>query len=114
MKIEDLIAKSEKELLEDTIYYPYISSLLKYRQFSEDFLSKTIYYYNSWDCLKYQKNLTPYFCFYYLFDNNTDNSDNWTSYNDIEYYFQQYNPLITKDELEIIYKKAINDRNIKS
>jgi hypothetical protein len=108
MRTKELIYLSEEELLDNTDYYPYISSLLQYRQFSEDFLSKTIYFYNSWNCIKFKKNLTPYFCFRYLYDNKTDSCDNWSSYDDIEEYFK--NSKYSHNDLEAAYNLAMFER----
>ncbi len=93
-----------KEVLPSLQYYMY------HRQFSEAFLAKTVEYYDSWICLKTQNSLTPYFCFRYLYDNDTDSADNWTDYNDIVKYFARTQPHITKEELDEAYKKAMYDR----
>jgi len=77
---EELILNDTKKL-EMMNYY-----LTKY-QFSIDFLIKTIDYYDSWICLKFQLNLTPEFCFKYLYNKKTDSVDNWITYQDIEIYF---------------------------
>jgi superfamily II DNA or RNA helicase len=63
-----------------------MSSLLREHQFSEEFLIETILYYDSWKCLRTQNNLSPYFCFRYLYDNDTDSADDWTDYNQIKDY----------------------------
>ncbi len=73
----------EMDLLNDPNRLSWMSYLLTKHQFSEDFLIKTICYYDSWKCLRWQKNLSPEFCFKYLYDNDTDSADNWTDYNKI-------------------------------
>ena len=69
-------------------------------QFSEDFLIKSLPYYDSTRCLKTQKHLTPEFCFTYLCDNKYDSADIWTNYDDIIYHFRNK---YTKEELETIF-----------
>jgi hypothetical protein len=81
------LTQSEEELLRNEDALRNLSQLLYVRQFSLDFLAKTVEWYDSWLCLRSQKGLTPEFCFRYLFDNGTDSADNWTDYNDIAKYF---------------------------
>ncbi len=50
----------EKELLDNPDKLSWMHNLLSQHQFSEDFLIKTICYYDSWRCLRTQKNLSPY------------------------------------------------------
>jgi hypothetical protein len=76
----------EIELLKDPKRLSFMSNLLKQYQFSEEFLIETICYYDSWKCLRTQNNLSPYFCFRYLYDNDTDSADDWTDYNQIKEY----------------------------
>ena len=100
----------EEELLKDPNKLSYMNNLLCHNQFSEDFLIKTRIYYDSWKCLKTQNNLSPYFCFYYLYDRpEYDSADNWTDYIDI------YNYLIkrkyTADNIEKEYNKIMNNSN---
>ncbi len=76
----------ELELLKDPKRLSFMSNLLREHQFSEEFLIETILYYDSWKCLRTQKNLSPYFCFRYLYDNDTDSADDWTDYNQIKDY----------------------------
>lgn len=99
----------EEELLNNPDKLSYMNNLLSKHQFSEDFLIKTIDYYDSLKCLRTQNNLSPYFCFRYLYDNNTDSADDWTDYNDIIEYLEKHN--FTNEEIEDGYKKAINDRD---
>ncbi len=108
---------SENEILNNINLLRITESLLRIRQFSEDFLIKTIEYYDSWKCLKYQKNLSPDFCFKYLYDNNTDSADNWTDYNEIINYLQLQDKKYSNEEIEEAYKKSlkyINKENIKN
>ena len=83
----------ENELLNNPQKLSFMSNLLKEHQFSEPFLIQTILYYDSWRCIRTQKNLSPYFCFRYLYDNDTDSADDWTDYNDVERYEQPYTEL---------------------
>ena len=68
---------------------------------------ETICYYDSWKCLRTQKNLSPYFCFKYLYDNNTDSMDSWTDYNEVEDYLLKLN--YTIEQIHEEFKKAIDD-----
>ncbi len=76
----------EIELLNTPERLSWMNNLLREYQFSEEFLIKTILYYDSWKCLRTQNNLSPYFCFRYLYDNDTDSADDWTDYNQIKEY----------------------------
>ena len=76
----------EMDLLNDPEKLSYMNNLLSKYQFSQEFLIKTVGYYDSWKCLRYQNNLSPEFCFKYLYDNDTDSADDWTDYNDIKEY----------------------------
>jgi hypothetical protein len=99
----DLLLKSPDRLC-------FMNSLLSQYQFPEDFLIKTICYYDSWKCLRSQWDLSPYFCFRYLYDNDTDSADDWTDYNEILLYLleRKYSNEIINEE----YIKAMKDRNI--
>lgn len=68
----------EINLLENKKKLSYIHSLLLSRQFSEKFLIRIAGYYDSWKCIRSQNNLSPYFCFRYLYDIDTDFANNWT------------------------------------
>ena len=61
------------------------------KELTEEFLIKTRIYYDSWKCIRRQNNLTPYFCFRYLYDNDTDSADDLTDYNQIEEYLLKRN-----------------------
>jgi hypothetical protein len=76
----------EMDLFNDPEKLSYMNNLLSKYQFSQEFLIKTVGYYDSWKCLRYQNNLSPEFCFKYLYDNDTDSADDWTDYNDIKEY----------------------------
>ena len=80
----------ERDLLNDPNKLSFMNNLLCEYQFSEEFLIKTINYYDSWKCLKTQQNLSPYFCFKYLYDNDTDSADNWTDYHTIYNYLYSF------------------------
>ena len=61
---------------------------IKLYQFSEKYLIKNIKYFNSNICLEYQHNLSPYFCFRYLYNNKTEPIKNRVYYNNIIDYFK--------------------------
>ncbi len=99
----DLLLQSPEKLC-------FMNNLLSQYQFPEDFLIKTIEYYDSWKCLRTQWDLSPYFCFRYLYDNETDSADDWTDFNQVYVYL-----LERKYSNEIIYqeyKRAMEDRKI--
>ncbi len=99
----DLLLNSPEKLC-------FMNNLLSQYQFPEDFLIKTIEYYDSWKCLRTQWDLSPYFCFRYLYDNDTDSADDWTDFNQIYLYLieRDYsNEIINKE-----YVRAMKDRNI--
>jgi len=99
----------EKELLNDKSKLSTLHNLLSGRQFSEEFLELTIGYYDSWRCLRTQNNLSPYFCFRYLYDNNTDSADNWTDYYDVLRYLKKTNTY-TDEFIEQEFQRAMKDR----
>lgn len=82
----------------------FMNTHLRNRQFSEEFLAENIGWYDSWKCLRFQKNLSPDFCFRYLYDNDTDSADNWTDYNDVEQYLLKYGH--TKEEIHEAFKQS--------
>jgi hypothetical protein len=87
-----------------------MNNLLKLNKFSEEFLIKTRIYYDSWKCLNTQQNLSPYFCFYYLYDREEfDSADDWTDYNQIYHYLKKnnYSDKIINQE----YNIAMDDRS---
>ncbi len=98
----------EKELLNNESQLSFMNNLLFKYQFSEKFLIETIIYYDSWKCLRSQKNLSPYFCFRYLYDNQTDSADNWTDYTEIFDYLKKRN--YSDEEIEKEFKKAMTER----
>ncbi len=59
--------------------------------------------------MRTQKNLSPYFCFRYLYDNDTDSADDWTDYNDIKRYLSNLG--YTEAEIKEEFNKAMNDKN---
>ncbi len=99
----------EIDLLNNPEKLSWMQNLLSNYQFSEKFLIETICYYDSWKCLRTQKNLSPYFCFRYLYDNDTDSADDWTDYNDIKRYLSNLG--YTEAEIKEEFNKAMNDRN---
>lgn len=104
----------ETDILNNEKLLPILNSLLRIRQFSEEFLSKTPEYYDSWICLKTQKNLSPYFCFRYLYDNDTDSADNWTDFSEIVDYLNKQDKIYSKEEIDIEFNKAMFNLNKKN
>ena len=103
----------ENNLLNNPNKLAGMNNLLMKHQFSEEFLIKTRIYYDSWKCIRRQDNLSPYFCFRYLYDTpDFDSADNWTDYNEIYEYLKKRN--YNDNDIEIAYEKAMNDRNISS
>ena len=94
----------EEYLLNNPNKLCFMNNLLQEHQFSEEFLIKTIKYYDSWKCLRTQKNLSPYFCFYYLYDRQEyDSADDWTDYSEIEEYFLKKG--YTKEQINEEFQK---------
>jgi hypothetical protein len=106
-----MLTEEETQLLNDKSFLVSMNYSLYKRSFSEEFLAKTLEYYDSWICLKTQKHLTPYFCFRYLYDNDTDSADNWTDYNDIVKYF--VGSPYSEEELQKIFQEVMNETTIK-
>ncbi len=100
--------KLEDELLNDSSKLSFMNNHLSKYQFSESFLIKTIYYYDSWKCIRNQKDLSPYFCFRYLYDNDTDSADDWTDYNEIYNYLKKRN--YDDETIKIEFNRAMDDR----
>ena len=98
----------EKDLLNDSNKLSFMNNLLYNNQFSEEFLIKTIHYYDSWKCLRSQNNLSPHFCFRYLYDNDTDSADDWTDYNMIYHYLKKRN--YTDEQIKEQYNLVMNFR----
>ncbi len=80
-------------------------------QFTEEILIRTKDYYDSPKCLDHQLNLSPYFCFYYLYDKESDSADSFTGYNDIIEYFNCKKSEYTNDMLYNIFIQTIHDKN---
>jgi hypothetical protein len=102
------IENIEANILNDPRKLSFMNNLLRQYQFSESFLSKTVYYYDSWKCIRTQKNLSPYFCFRYLYDNNTDSADDWTDYTDVYNYLKERE--YSDEIIKIQFNKAMDDR----
>ena len=101
--------KFEEDLLKDSSKLPWMNNLLYKHQFSEEFLIKTRGHYDSWKCLRTQSNLTPYFCFYWLYDRQEyDSADDWTDYNQVTEYLLENNWSL--EEIEKEFSRAITDR----
>ena len=79
------------------IYIHYIYKMkdfndkLKNNQISEKELIENLKFFNSNVCLQTQINLSPYFCFRYLYDNHTESINNRVYYNNIIDYFRNKN-----------------------
>jgi hypothetical protein len=100
----------EKDLLNNPNKLSFMNNLLSTREFSEEFLIETRIYYDSWKCIRRQNNLSPYFCFRYLYDTpEYDSADDWVDYNEIYKYLKNRN--YKDEEIEDAFKKATNDRN---
>ena len=105
----DNIKNIETEILNTPNKLMFMNNLLREHQFTEDFLIKTRIYYDSWKCLRSQKNLSPYFCFRYLYDTEEyDSADDWTDYGEVYRYLIKLNYL--DDIIESEFKRAINDK----
>jgi hypothetical protein len=98
----------EKYLSENKNLLSFMNNLLQKNQFTEEFLIKYRLYYDSWKCLRNQTNLSPYFCFRYLYDTQEyDSADDWTDYNDVLRYLKEdYEPDFINSE----FNRAMNDR----
>jgi hypothetical protein len=100
----------EIDLLNNPNKLSFMNNLLMRYQFSEEFLIKTRIYYDSWKCIRRQDNLSPYFCFRYLYDTpEFDSADDWTDYNEIYEYLKKRN--YNDNDIENAFQKAIDDRN---
>lgn len=98
----------EKTLLENKNILSWMNNLLQQNEFTEDFLIKSRPYYDSWKCLRNQSNLSPYFCFRYLYDTEEyDSADNWTDYEDVIRYL---NNKYTEEFIKMEFARAIKDR----
>ena len=103
----------EAYLLNNTNKLTYMNNLLYQYDFSEEFLIKSREYYDSWKCLKSQSKLSPYFCFYYLYDREEyDSADNWTSYTDVYDYLIRCGH--SDEDININFNKAMIDRTEKN
>ena len=93
----------EQQLLTKQSELSSMNNLLKKHQFSEEFLIKTRIYYDSWKCIRSQNNLSPEFCFKYLYDSEYDSADDWTDYKEIEYYLVKRG--YTTEQIREIFEK---------
>jgi len=103
---------SEKKLCNNECYLQSLNDKLKIIQFTEEFLIYTINYYSSNICLKYQKNLKPYFCFRYLYNKNIENINDRVYYNNIIDYYrgENYKNEYSMENLIKIYDIALKDK----
>ena len=76
---------------------------IKLYQYDENYLINNIKYYNSNVCLEYQNNLSPYFCFRYLYNNITEPIEHRVYYNNIIEYFKK-NSVYNKNTSEFYVK----------
>lgn len=106
MNFSEINNINEIDILKNDKYLTNINSILKIRQFSEEFLIKTLEYFDPIICLKYQKNLSPYFCFKYLYDSKYSDTDNWISYNEIIDYLSKQDKKYTEDEIIFFYNNS--------
>lgn len=98
--------EKENEILNDKNQLIIMNYLLKKFQFSEEFLIKTKDYYDSCLCIKTQKNLSPFFCINYLY-NQDDSNDDWVDYNQIYKYLKnlKYSDEIIENEFNKYHQK---------
>jgi len=94
-----------------------INNKIKLYQYDEKYLIDNIKYYNSNVCLEYQNNLSPYFCFRYLYNNITEPIKYRVYYNNIIEYFKnnsEYNKNTSEFYVKIfdicMYDR-LNDKN---
>ena len=85
---------------------------IKLYKFSEKNLIKNIKYISSNVCLENQINLSPYFCFRYLYNNITESIHNRVYYNEIIDYFRTTNEYNEKfiDIYTKIFDICMNER----
>ncbi len=104
-----MTSEIETEILNDYNKMCFMNNYLQKYQFTESFLIKTRGHYDSWKCLRNQSNLSPYFCFYYLYDREEfDSADNWTSYDEVHNYL--INKGYNKETIETEFTRAMTDR----
>jgi hypothetical protein len=75
-------------------------------QFSEEFLINTIDHYDPYICFRKQTNLSPDFCFKYVYNQECFGSDKWINYDDILEYFK-YNGNYTEQDIINSYNKQL-------
>ena len=80
---------------------------LKIRNYSEEFLIANRDSYDSIICLQYQENITPYFCFRYLYNYEKENINNRVYYNEI---IDKYKKSYTLEKLVETYDIAMEYR----
>lgn len=101
--INIIMNEYEQYLLSNSSELSFMNNLLKYHQFSEEFLIKTRPFYDSWKCMKTQNGLSIEFCFKYLYDSEFDSADDWTDYYEIENYFLKKG--YTKEQIRDVFEK---------
>ena len=99
----------EQKLLQCESELCFMNNLLSKYQFSEEFLIKTRIRYDSWKCIRRQNNLSPYFCFRYLYDTpEYDSADDWTDYQEIYQYLKKLN--YSDVEINSAFERAMSER----
>jgi hypothetical protein len=85
------------------------NKLLYNNQYTEEYLIQNRICYDSWKCIRTHKNLSPYFCFKYLYDTpEYDSADDWIDYSEIYKYLKNRN--YDDKFIENEFNRAMNDR----
>lgn len=109
---DKVLTMSDDELIEMINQTSCIStnSMLRKRQYSEKVLLALHGIADSWEILRTQHKLTPYFCFKYLYDCPLDSKDDWTSYDEVVSYLQEEFTEIKEEEIRNEFNRAMEDR----
>ena len=86
-----------------------LNNSLALYQFNENYLISHIDTINSNICLEYQRNLSPYFCFRYLYNRYDENLEHKVYYNNIIEYFKMSSEY-SIDNMVKIYDIALFDK----
>ena len=86
-----------------------LNNNLKLYYFNENYLISHIDNINSNICLEYQRNLSPYFCFRYLYNRYDENLEHKVYYNNIIEYFKMSSEY-SIDNMVKIYDIALYDK----
>lgn len=109
LQLLTLLNTSEDDLINNDSYKFYLKYLIRERQFSEKFLIHTYTLYESSECLTYQYNLTPYFCFKYLLNNPNDSAEESVSIYDILRYIANRYPNISLKYVMEQYENVLRE-----